>query len=300
MYCDTQERCLSVYDIGSMLLDDTMPSGSWSKGKTKDTDERVKEMAGNVRKAHLDPALRKKLDVQKLLTHDELLLRLKDSQTHWSLVSPISSYTRLHDRNLTFSCAVGHEATMSFDQACHRFRCKVCHPRKGGGVSNSAYVGSETFYERLRIKHGLDAFVFDATEYKGVNKKITFQCTVCHHVFVKVPRAVLRQAHPCPRCAKGNTNSTCAEPLKFSSRGKTEWLDALNIPTQNRNVSISVGNQEFNVSGLMGATVYEYNMSQETNHTVERAKQLREAGYIVIEMWKSDWIVKRETRRKRT
>ena len=108
---------------------------------------------------------------------------------------------------------------------------------------------------------------------------------------------------------------------KFISAGEIEWLDSLAIPQGNRNVWINVNSQKFNVDALINGTIYEYygdywhgnpkrfdperinvhagiTMQELYEHTTTREQTLRDAGYVMITMWESDWIKLRNTRPK--
>lgn len=168
---------------------------------------------------------------------------------------------------------------------------------------------TESFIEKATMIHGKDAFDYRAVKY--VNNKVPVTITCKNgHTFQTTPSNHF--GHGCPLCP---TNRSI-------SLGETEWLESLNIPLENRNVVINHNNRIFNVDGFINQTIYEYygdfwhgnpkrfdptevhprthlTMHEHYTQTMEREQELRNAGYVVITMWESDWQTLRNSRRNR-
>lgn len=423
-----------------------MPSGDWCKGKTKDSDPRVSQMAENVQKSLNDPELRRRLDEKKKLTPEKIIEKIETSGSRWTLVSGVQDYKNQGSKVLLCKCPSGHETFLSLMNVIQNNRCLTCSPVKNAGTSNGSFVPVEQFIDRLLTSHGVDAFAYDPTQYQGLTFPIEFSCSICETSFKKRPKDVLLEKHACPKCSSkhrgdrqrrtneeffklanevhgtrfifhpkeeqkygnldtilrtcticnvseeqsvpsllvGNSCSTCSQKKKhttesfieiaktvfeedkfdysqvvyvnnkvpvtikcskghtfkcapsnhfngkgcpdcamkrYISAGETEWLNSLAIPVENRNVWINVKGQRFNADALINATIYEYygdywhgnltrfkpelinhkskmTMQEHHDHTLEREDILREAGYVVVTMWESDWMKLRETRRR--
>lgn len=59
----------------------------------------------------------------------------------------------------------------------------------------------ETFIEKVKEKHGDDAFLFDKLHYTSIRNEIILICNKCKKEFPTTPRRVL-QGHGCPYCAR--------------------------------------------------------------------------------------------------
>lgn len=185
-----------------------MPTGDWCKGKSKTQDERVKQMAENVSKAHRDPELRKRLDAKKTLSPEQLNEMLKAAKTKWTFLSDFTKeYTKKSTKNLRAICQFGHEETLSFTDVITDKRCKVCVPNQSG-KNNPAYKPFSKFLSLLFENFEKDAFLFDQEQYSGMYGDMTFRCMQCDFEFVKKPRALVKQKIGCPRCAhQANTDA---------------------------------------------------------------------------------------------
>lgn len=186
----------------------------WNAGKTKDTDPAVAALAKKLQTVMNDPTLRERLDKMKMIPPEEIKRRVEESDSTWSLVSPLSSYTRQADRNLLFRCKVcSHEELKSVGDILIKSRCKSCDPVKGKGSKNPAFVPLESFLPQLAEKFGLERFKFDPETYSGKYSPMDWECTVCSHEFTKAPRALLQEKHGCPVCAQ-KSKSTKASRTK--------------------------------------------------------------------------------------
>ena len=200
--------------------------------------------------------------------------------------------------------------------------CKTCGTTQEQCISNQTTVENgcstcsqkkkhttETFITKSKLIWG-DMFDYSLANYTNNKEHVTLRCKKSGHVFSCSPSNHF-SLKGCPDCAM----------KKFISAGEIEWLDSLAIPQGNRNVWINVNSQKFNVDALINGTIYEYygdywhgnpkrfdperinvhagiTMQELYEHTTTREQTLRDAGYVMITMWESDWIKLRNTRPK--
>lgn len=113
--------------------------------------------------------------------------------------------------------------------------------------------------------------------------------------------------------ARGKSNKSGCPHCAFKISKKEQlWLDSLNIPKENRQISLNIGEKFFKLDALVGDIVYEFNgdywhgnpkyyNSNEINKvskrtfgdlyecTTKKKKILEDAGYEVVSMWESDF-----------
>lgn len=165
-----------------------------------------------------------------------------------------------------------------------------------------------------KMKHTLETFVAKAEKVHGKGKydysEVSFEKTrdrvwvTCNHCKLRWSTMVNNHlfGKGCPACAA----------KKFVSKGETEWLDSLGIPAECRNKWLVINGKKFNVDALVGDTVYEFDgdyyhgnpkkfardkvnhkcgvtMGELHDRTLERRKEVEDAGYKVVVMWESEW-----------
>jgi hypothetical protein len=173
-----------------------------SNEKPRTYDERIKKMAENVSLAHRNPVLRKHLDDQKRLSSKEILDRILESQSSWTLLSDLAKYSKMTVRNLECECQKGHKSQISVNDIIANVRCRICQPRKNVGKTNASFRPLDSFFDKLLKKFGEDAFLFNPANYNGMYTPMEFQCSKCSYVFTKAPRVLMNGLYGCAECAK--------------------------------------------------------------------------------------------------
>lgn len=160
---------------------------------------------------------------------------------------------------------------------------------------------NETFVAKAEKVHGKGRYNYSEVMYVRSTDHVWITCNTCKLRWQVKPNNHLF-GKGCPLCAA----------KQFVSKPETAWLDSLNIPAENRNVWLVVNNRKFNVDALVGDTVYEFDgdyyhgnpakfardkvnhkcgvtMGELHDRTVERRKEIEDAGYKVVVMWESEW-----------
>lgn len=171
--------------------------------------------------------------------------------------------------------------------------CKVCK-------SNKTKKSYSKFINEANIVHN-NKYDYSKVNYDGAVNNIIITCKK-HGDFLQTPHSHLNGSG-CPQCNH------------FISKNETKWLDSLNIPKENRNKNIKIGNNKFNVDGIdyENKIVYEFNgdywhgnpkyfqpndvnpslkmtYKEIYNKTMEKENKLKNAGYKVISIWESEFI----------
>ena len=158
----------------------------------------------------------------------------------------------------------------------------------------------ESFLNQARAAHG-EKYDYSEVNLDFVFNKIKIICYK-HGPFFQSVASHIYSKSGCPNCSK------------IISRCETEWLDYLKIPTEYRNKQLVANNKIFFPDGYdpKTNTVYEYygdywhgNLSvygpekvnklnkmkfiDLYNRTLKREIFLKEAGFIIVSIWESDW-----------
>lgn len=166
-----------------------------------------------------------------------------------------------------------------------------------------------------KMKHTVETMIAKAEKVHGRGKydysEVTAFSTVRDRIWVKCNHCKLRWSTMINNHLFGKGCPSCAFK-QFVSKGETEWLDSLKVPTGCRNTWIQVGARKLNVDALVGNTVYEFDgdyyhgnparfprdkvnrkcgvtMGELYDRTILRHNEIREAGYELIVMWESEW-----------
>lgn len=158
------------------------------------------------------------------------------------------------------------------------------------------------FVNRSNEKHN-DKFEYFEESYVNFTTKTNIRCKTCRHDWSVVPYNHATNASGCPNCVKKS----------FVSKKETEWLDALNVPKEHRNIFLPIPNRRsVNVDAFHDGVVYEFygtywygdprkygpevwndrcqaTMGDLHERTIERKRTLREAGHEVAFVWEMDF-----------
>lgn len=169
---------------------------------------------------------------------------------------------------------------------------------------------TKSLFEFISQANKIHNFKYDysKSEYKNTKTKIIIICPY-HGEFKQAPTTHIYGKSGCP---------SCFNRTSFSER---EWLDYCNIPDNKdfRQVKIKAQGKIFTVDGFVKETntVYEYygdiwhgnplkynkediNPASKISYgvlydkTVERENLIKQAGYKLITVWGSDWIMLKE------
>lgn len=286
---DTDPRLAAMGKKVSKTRKKLMDAGEitiWSKGKTKETDERVAAMSEMFKEQY---ASGERNAWHKGLTEetDERVAKWAQQQRDdfasgkrqaWSKGKTKETEPRL----ITWA--------NSRDMERHRNLIRIPWSQISESLSklkNLTFVGSETDY------------------VAACYATLLMRCNSCGNEKL--------------RDYVGLLNDRCDICSPLISKGETEWLDSLSIPPECRNRWVHVEGRRFNVDGLINSTIYEYYgdywhgnpktqapdkinhmscapMSQHLQYTLDRESILRDAGYVVVTMWESDWMNLRKSR----
>lgn len=167
----------------------------------------------------------------------------------------------------------------------------------------------ESFILKCQMVHGPSRYDYSEVVYMTNQVPIWVTCVACNTRWATQPDNHMN-GKGCPTCSI----------KKFVSKGETEWLDSLGIPAENRNAWIVVNGRKFNVDALVGKTVYEFDgdyyhgnpdvhppgkinhrcgvtMRELHERTLQRRKELIDAGYEIVFIWEKDWKARAKGRR---
>lgn len=194
--------------------------------------------------------------------------------------------------NVIIICKIHGKFTQQPRAHIHeRQGCPLC------GGSNP--LNTEIFISMSRKIHN-NTYNYELVNYKNYNTKVIIICNK-HGEFNQAPAGHL-QGRGCSKCGDN------------ISKQETLWLNSLNIPKENRNVTLKIENKIFNVDDIDydTNTVYEFNGDfwhgnpnkfkpediNSTNKisfgelyrkTLDKEQKLIKAGYKVVSIWESDW-----------
>lgn len=258
----------------------------WSKGKTKEVDERVAAMSATFKEQF---ASGERVAWHKGLTEetDERVAKWAQEQRDTFTSGKREAWSKgktkeTEPRLITWA--------NSRDMEKHRDLIRISWTQISKALTklkNLTFVGSETDY------------------IAACYATLLMKCNSCGNETL--------------RDYVKSLNDRCNICSPMISKGETEWLDSLSIPVECRNRWIHIDGRRFNADGLINGTVYEYygdywhgnpktqspdkinhmsgmTMAEHLRYTLDRESLLRTAGYVVVTMWESDWMVLRETR----
>ncbi len=178
----------------------------------------------------------------------------------------------------------------------HINREQGCPKCKGSRISSTKSMSNEEFIEKARNIHG-DKYDYSKVNYKNAHIHVNIICPK-HGVFSQTPNNHLYIQNGCPCCGKN------------TSKVADDWLDSLNVPKENREKHLSLNNKVYKVDGYIPETntVYEYfgnfwhgnpekynpndinpkngqTFGKLYNDTIERLKDLEQAGFNVVYTW---------------
>lgn len=162
------------------------------------------------------------------------------------------------------------------------------------------------FIREAQIVHGGDRYDYSLSIYVNAHTKLIIICNWCYLQFSQRAKHHLSGVG-CPNC--------CHTVSKI----ETAWLDALNIPQENRQRSIKIGEKRYMVDGqdpYNPLIIYEFNgdfwhgnpaiynpndinratkttFGELYSKTLEKKSNLERAGYTVISIWESEFVLKK-------
>lgn len=205
-------------------------------------------------------------------------------------------YTSAHTKVIII-CPIHGEFSQNPGSHLYGRGCKKC------GATSSV----EDFIRKSKEVHG-DRYDYSITNFEGCCSKVKIICQV-HGVFEQSTSNHMN-GHGCRKC-RSNISRMC-----------DAWLDSIGLPNDNehREVILPIhvridGKRKYIADGYdpITNTVYEFwgdfwhgnlskysgdhynivskrTMAQLHERTVRKAAKIREAGYVLVEMWESDWI----------
>jgi len=162
------QRLASGYKVGAYV--------PWSKGLSKENDERIAAMADKVSLTHQTTALRQRLDQLKRLTEDEIRKRIEVEGGTLQLISA-NDYVNDATPNIIVRCITCGVQTCGSMRKLQYHRCFNCNPMGSAAQSElaefikSLNVQIETNDRRVVCPLELDIFVPEhklAIEYNGL------------------------------------------------------------------------------------------------------------------------------------
>ena len=163
---------------------------------------------------------------------------------------------------------------------------------------------TEKFIERARKLYG-NLYDYSKVDYKNLETSVDIICKI-HGIFPQRPYNHLFN-NGCPKCT-----SRISKPSQL-------WLDSMGVPDDHEHREVSIflpiddKKMRVIVDGLVGTIIYEFHGDYWHGNperfdpydihprikktygelyikTQERTEALKASGYMVIEMWESDWI----------
>jgi ssDNA-binding Zn-finger/Zn-ribbon topoisomerase 1 len=177
----------------------------------------------------------------------------------------------------------------------HINRKQGCPQCKGSRISKSKAMSLQDFVDKANILHNNKYDYSKIEKYTNAHTSIIIVCKK-HGEFLQTPNNHLYAKNGCPSCGYNTSNTA------------NEWLDSLNIPKQNREVTIIVNGIKYKVDALHNNTIYEYfgnfwhgnpeifdpndvnPRNKETygnlyNKTLEKISNLEKSSYKFIYLW---------------
>jgi hypothetical protein len=216
----------------------------------------------------------------------------------------IEKANEVHNFRYDYSLAIyGQNNAVKINIICKKhgiFPQTPAHHLNGEGCPKCIKVLEEDFIERAKSTYS-NKFQYDRMVYISFTKKIEIFCIEHNRYFWQMPYSHLN-------------NDGCPCRCPWISKSERKWLDYINIPDdpQHRQVII-LGTHtdgfipetntiyEFNGDYYHGnPTRYNPQDTNPTNHktygklyaaTLQREQLLRNAGYNVVSIWESDWLV---------
>jgi hypothetical protein len=171
-------------------------------------------------------------------------------------------------------------------------------PKCSGNLSLNNEIIDQRLYGRNIKRLG---------DYINARKSINFQCLIkgCEHIWMSTPDSILNSKKSgCPKCSRS------------ISKMEVDWLDALHMSAECRQKSIKINDKNHRVDAYdpLTNTIYEfygdfwhgnpnkYNLDdincvshktykQLYDRTMLKEKIYKEAGYNLITVWESDYIL---------
>jgi len=252
--------------------------------RTRPSDIMGKHKSGCPQCSGKLPITNESYDIQ-LLNRD--ITRLEDVKNNYT---PIK-----HQCNI---CSHIWKAKTNDVTSIHKTGCAKCSGKLP--ITNEIYDIRLIGRNITRVEH-----------VKNNHTPINHNCNICNHIWKAAPNSVTSSKTGCPKCSK------------LISKPEIEWLDSLNIPNdpEHRQVVLKIGKNKFKADGYdsITNTVYEFNgdfwhgnpkifnpndINPRTyktygtlyEETLQRRQLILDAGYHLVEIWESDWILKQKDR----
>jgi len=182
--------------------------------------------------------------------------------------------------------------------------CKFCYYEK---CKNNKTKNTQYFIEKAKTIHG-EKYDYSKTFYKGNKNKLIIICPKHGEFLIRASSHLeKRKDGKMGGCSKCSNNRTSANEQK--------WLDMMNVEAKNRQVKIETKENKYYIVDAYipeTNTVYEFNgdywhgnlsvyspdeinknknktFGQLFEETIQKEKDLREAGYNLIVMWEKDF-----------
>lgn len=172
-------------------------------------------------------------------------------------------------------------------------KCRACS-------NDDKKLSSEQFLIKAKEIHN-DRYDYSKVVYENVATKVIIICSK-HGEFCQKPNDHLYRKTGCPNCSK------CI------SHEETKWLNSLQIPLSNRNITLNLGGKNLFPDGIDfdNKIIYEFygdywhgnpkiynaddycsaskkTFGQMYKKTLEKEEILKSFGYRIISIWESDW-----------
>jgi predicted nucleic acid-binding Zn-ribbon protein len=236
------------------------------------------------------------------LTHSQYLERARQFHGEDYDLSEVI-YSRMVDRIIVKCNKHKTNSTPTAKNFLTKGACKACANER---LQEANSISFDEFERRADLTHGVGRYELDRSSFTKLIEHVTIRCLKCDLTFSqRASHHVIGQG--CPEC-----NRRC-----FISKGETEWLDSLGIPSKCRNVWVRLTcGRRVNVDALVDRTVYEYygtnihgdprkhapdgwskllgkTYGEVHRDTLEREDLLRRDGFSLIAMWELDWKLSR-------
>ncbi len=135
-------------------------------------------------------------------TIENIKLWLKINEPTYSLLS--ENFVSSKDNKLLWKCDKGHEFELTWDKMLQGGRCPVCY----GNFKKTTDQFKKDIYNLLGGEYKI------LSEYKGANKKIKVQHSICQNIYYVTPANLLYNNRRCPYCNESKAERLIEDYLR--------------------------------------------------------------------------------------